>query len=224
MPTYIPTTPTDITDDWLNDVLAEGGHLGSRRVVECSTAMIENQGLSSAMVRVNVEFDRPGSTLPTSLMVKMRPADDEVFDRYLNLGFYHREIGFYRDLTDPGLSVPLCYYAAEDSSGAFVLLLEDLGAQRAFEAEQDVEPALRQIAGLHAKWWGGEDLQQFDWLSVENRQSTMTARLEELRDHMALFASGPKRRVVPQRWPNSCRLGLQTITCFSISNRFHRSL
>jgi hypothetical protein len=111
--------------------------------------MLETQGLTSTLVRIEVVFDGEDSSFPRSLVAKLRPADDKVFERYLKLGLYNREIGFYHDITDPGLSVPACYYAAEDRTGSFVLLLEDLGVQRAFQSGKDAERALQQIVGLH---------------------------------------------------------------------------
>jgi hypothetical protein len=115
MTIQIPNTPKEISPDWLNRTLAEGGYLGSSRVERISTAMAADQGMTSVLVRVSMELDKAVSAFPKTLMVKLRPESDEVFDRCRTMGVYNREIGFYRDIPDPGLSVPACYYAAEDS-------------------------------------------------------------------------------------------------------------
>jgi hypothetical protein len=197
MTIQIPKTSDEISSDWLNLALAEGNHLGSSRVVQIETAMAATQGTTSTLLRVKIVLDSAVNGFPETIMVKLAPESSEVLARFTKLGMYSREIGFYRDIPDPGLSVPKCYYAAQDNSGHFVLLLEDLGIQRKFQGAQDFEAALQQIAGVHAKFWGGEELKGFDWCGEAGRRSLITARIEELRMRGKRLLSAQAKDLVP---------------------------
>lgn len=154
--------------------LAEGNHLGSSRVVRVETEMAPTQGTTSTLLRTKLVLDHPVAGFPETVIVKLAPKEPEVLDRFIKLGTYSREIGFYRDIPSPGLAVPACYFASEDESGGFVLLLEDLGVQRKFQGVPDFEAAFDQIVGVHAKFWGGEQLKGLDWCGEVGRRSLIT--------------------------------------------------
>jgi hypothetical protein len=85
--------------------------------------------------------------------------------------FYRREGSFYQQLAD---KVPVrtaaCYWNHLDpASGAFGLLLEDLGERLMISQIAGIPgvraaAALRTLAGLHGAWWGSPDLEALDWM------------------------------------------------------------
>lgn len=195
----IPNNMRDITTDWLNSVLRQGSLLGTDEITNISMVPTATQGMTSSLIRINLEFKHPDSRFPSSLIAKLRPTSEETFSQFRAMGHYHREVGFYRDIAHPGLSIPICYHAAEDSTGAFVLLLEDLGLQRELRPNEDVGNALQQIAGLHAKWWGGDELTQFDWCNVANKHALMNAWMPLLDARVEQFIAGNAAQMVPTR-------------------------
>jgi len=87
------------------------------------------------------------------------------------LGFYEREVGFYRDLApDSDVRVPHAYYHTfEPETAAFALVLEDFpqasaGDQLASCSLEHAQLAVRELARLHAKWWESPRLSQYPWL------------------------------------------------------------
>ena len=100
-----------------------------------------------------------------------------------------REPRFYQYLgADPGIPVPVCFYAqVDEQSGAGILLLEDMGACRVGTlggCPEDVELALRHLARFHARWWNSEQLGEMPWL-FRTVGSGAEPVLDELRHQLA---------------------------------------
>jgi hypothetical protein len=164
----IPKTPNDITPDWLNLALAAGGHLESSRVIGVSSEPLDYQGLNSLALRLHLTVDNPVATFPTTLVAKICRASEDDLSVIVGARYFRGEIGFYSEISDPGIPVPTCYFAAENSAGEFVLLLEDLGVQRPLESADDVTIALEHAAQMHGRWWGSPSLKSFDWTGEDN--------------------------------------------------------
>ena len=74
---------------------------------------------------------------------------------------YEREVDFYRHLARTvSIRTPACHHAAFDAStGGFLLLLENLAPAASADQLDDLSPsraivAVRELAGLHAPYWG----------------------------------------------------------------------
>ena len=194
----IPKTPADIHIDWLNQALAPLIKASATQLVRATAEVAATQGMTSTLVKLKLEWSVTSTQLPTRLVAKIRPRSDAVFARYLRLGFYAREVGFYRDIKDPGVGVPKCYLALQSESGDFVLLLEDLGTMNAkADSLTVVTTALRQVAGLHAKWWGGGDVKHLSWCNSDSVRRMRLARAELLEQHLAYFSSGVGASLLP---------------------------
>lgn len=103
-----------------------------------------------------------------------------------------------------GVAVPRPYFvAADDMTARVVLLLEDLSAARAGDAQQDcasddAELVVQAMARFHARWWKHPNLTSFTWLPQWD--SDHGARQERYRQQV-----GPFLERFGQRIPASIR-------------------
>jgi aminoglycoside/choline kinase family phosphotransferase len=161
---------TEITVDWLNQVLADvtNGAIISgfqREVIGTGT------GFVGELSRLTLAYDASATDAPRSIIAKLPATDDVVRNIAQLFGFYEREIHFYEEIAgEVELRTPQRYYSAMDiPSGRFVLLLEDLapgrcGDQLASCSLDEARLALAHLAQFHAAWWEKPRLQTFPWL------------------------------------------------------------
>ena len=108
-----------------------------------------------------------------SLLAKFSALYPEIRAAVHAMGFYEREIGFYREFAaDCPVRTPLCYFGeVEMDSGASLLLLEDLTWMRNLNSAgggvDEVELVIRELGRLHAAWWGDARLDQTPWLPMK---------------------------------------------------------
>lgn len=138
--------------------------------------LIEAKGLqeqvsTAGRARVRLHYAASEATLPEAVVVKM-VIDEPGVDSAL----YETEVQMYRDVL-PGLDIPKvsCLGAAYDGqTDRFVLLLEDLSAQKPFFPTSKDEPLtpervaglLSILAKLHARYWNSPELGGMQgWLS-----------------------------------------------------------
>ncbi len=201
----IPHTLADINTAWLTKVLAR--QTDSASVLRCDLQPLQRQGATAMVARVILVFDKP--TNFNTVIVKLAPEDRDVFDRYNKLGFYQREVGFYSDLPNPGIDVPTCYFAEQDTSGRFALVLEDLGNQYPPNSSADIGLALQRIAKLHAAWWDDRTLRELVWCNDAAKQAMQQARGQDLAADFLRFEPIanqflPKPMIgFAQRWVNN---------------------
>ena len=117
--------------------------------------------MMSSLLRLRLEYDCEDLGAPTTLVAKFE-CDDE-FRRSVaqRMHFYEREVFFYERLADSvSFRVPQCFHVSFDAGAAEpLLLLEDLGDSATDQTAgcpwDQVELVVDEIAGFHAKWWGG---------------------------------------------------------------------
>ncbi len=155
----IPTTPGQITVEWLSSALHDAGALADATVIERVTveAIGDLGGVNGETYRVRIAYAQGDG--PASLVAKF-PADRQgprrtaAFQRW-----YEREVSFYTTLAaGSGVRTPRCYAASIADGGDYVLLLEDLDAWRQGDQiagcdVEDARAAVEAIARLHARWW-----------------------------------------------------------------------
>jgi hypothetical protein len=166
----VPAQIADITVDWLNEVLQP-----SHGAIESFTAerFAQGVGILGELARLHLTY-APGHSGPATLVAKCQsPAPENQFLGQA-MGFYLREVNFYRHVADTvPVRVPIPYHVDAAPDGLpFVLLLEDIrgahcpdqiGGIDADEAGRIID----MVAALHAAFWGTAD--QFDWLpSMDN--------------------------------------------------------
>jgi aminoglycoside/choline kinase family phosphotransferase len=125
------------------------------------------RGISGSLVRLHL--DRVGDG-PTSVVAKLPPADPTHRAQLQEMGFFEREVCFYRDLAaETPVDVPRCHFAAYDAStGDALLVLEDLASLRNGDtagggAMADVTTTILALARLHARWWQDSSLAHLPW-------------------------------------------------------------
>ena len=165
MPAPMPTTPADITADWLTQTLRATKAINSASVTSVTLTRIgEEEGFSGGgLYLAHLTYDHADRHAPASLVVKLSPVDAAM--RAVTREANGREVGFYGKLANGiKLPVPFCYYADfDDETAASVLLLQDLGGHRSVPILQGCGPAdakrvVDSLAEIHATWWNSPAL------------------------------------------------------------------
>lgn len=162
-----------LTAGWFTAVMrdaAGGAEVIDVRLEPMTTAEV---GWFGRLLRAHLVYDVPDAG-PATVVVKRDPEDDFVRDVGFDLGFFGREVNFYRELASAvPLQVPTCHYAAIDpATRRYVLVLEDLEGGRFGDQQNgcDVEE-LRvltvELAALHA--WGAT-IPPPEWAAASARQ------------------------------------------------------
>lgn len=151
----IPETPEAIDPSWL-DVALSRRHPGVR---VADVELLESREATNCHARLHVQY-REAAGAPEWLFCKLLPTDPARRAAIAATGMGPREARFYARLA-PGLAmrVPACHAYGWDDSGAFVLLLEDLGCSgctisygAAGISPDAAAVALEDLAKLHARF------------------------------------------------------------------------
>jgi hypothetical protein len=169
----VPADSDGITLDWLAAALREAGAICDARVTSIQSGPVGHMGLTGQLRRLRISYDKAEPGAPSSLLAKFSAQNPENRAAVHSMGFYEREIGFYREFAaDCPVRTPRCYFGeVEMDSGASLLLLEDLTWMRnlnsAGGAVDEVELVIRELGKLHAAWWGDARLDQTPWLPMK---------------------------------------------------------
>ncbi|MBV9041831.1 MAG: phosphotransferase [Acidimicrobiia bacterium] len=167
--TAIPAAAADITADWLTEVL-------DRPVTDVKAENLgAGLGLLGEVTRLHLTYgDDDGDGPPTLIAKTQSPAPESAFVAQM-MGFYDREVNFYRSAaTKVDVRTPRCYHANIVAEGApFVILLEEITGARMIDqivgaSRQDAEIAVDMAVNLHARFWDNDALYALDWLPPIN--------------------------------------------------------
>lgn len=166
------TTAADLTPDFLTAALQT--RFPGAAVSRCrSEPLTGARGMTGAMLRVHLSGDRP--ELPATVILKIPPAHPGSQAQLNAMGFFEREVGFYRQLSDQTpLHTPTCYRAEFDpETGHAFLLLEDLAPARngdsvAAGTVEEVAAVLLALARMHSRWWQDVTLADHPWLGLRS--------------------------------------------------------
>jgi len=158
----VPTSPEEITSEWLSSALT-----GGDGPISISAVTIEpigvGIGVMSLLFRLTPTYVRGSG--PSSLVAKIAPPYEMVRMIAAGYRFYETEVAIYRNLsTELGMRPPALYYAAHNpDSDDFVILMEDLGRLRSDDQLEgcpieDARAVTYQLALHHAHWWQDERL------------------------------------------------------------------
>ncbi len=175
----LPSDIDGVTAEWLTAALRTSGAIGTDTSVASRSArrFAEGLGLLSELHRVDLTYDGPADGAPDRVIVKFAIDDPAQRGVAEVLGFYAKELEFYRTLgpTMP-FRVARAYAAARDDvSGDFILVMEDLSDLR--RAEQiigvswpDALRSARTMAKLHAAFHEHEALPEMaaTYVPLEN--------------------------------------------------------
>ena len=115
-----------------------------------------------------------GPNAPASVVGKFASPDEQSMASGVATGTYMREVQFYSQIHSTiSMRVP-CLYCVDANPDVtvaeFVILMEDMspaeqGDQIVGCDEPTAHLAVRELAGLHAPWWGSAALDDHPWLS-----------------------------------------------------------
>jgi hypothetical protein len=168
----VPADTDEITYEWLTAALRQAGALDQARVTSIQPAPIGQLGFTGQIRRLQISYDKPEPCASRSLVAKFS-ATPEARAAVHSLGFYEREIGFYRQLAaDCPVRTPRCYFGeVQMDSGASLLLLEDLSWMHNLDSAggsvDESELVIRELGKLHAAWWGDARLDHISWLRMK---------------------------------------------------------
>ena len=160
--------PAALTPEWLTRALRSAG-------LDVEVAALRSEPVGTGQMahneRIFLEYAGDSVGAPATLVGKF-PSPNEESRASGARGGYRTETLFYTELA-AGLScaTPRCLYGAiSPDHSTFTLLLEDLapkrqGDQIAGAADDEIEAAVRNLAGLHAPYWGAPALGALDWLN-----------------------------------------------------------
>ena len=118
---------SDVTPEWLTDVLARAGQLAEGASVRSFEAAPIGTGQMADTTRFTLTLDHAGAG-PSSVVGKFASADDQSRGTGLALRAYEIEVRFYREVAARvGARLPAVYLAeVEPETGWFTLLMEDI--------------------------------------------------------------------------------------------------
>ena len=212
-PFGIPERYEDVTAEWLTQALRAGGVLEEQTVIDFSVEPISAASSRlSSLARISVSYDEPSTDLPDTLFAKFvsrMPANRELAaDR----GLFQREIALYENLGNMmPLNMPRMYFGiADETSDLAVVLLEEIeGISKAGLSvvdewsltKSEARLALRELSGMHSRWWGDESLGGHSWLLPvdcdrrRNEYHTYEQAWKRLRDVMEPALSASEMRI-----------------------------
>ncbi len=164
----IPTQSTNITAAWLGEVL--GKHVTDVRAENLGAGI----GILGEVARLHVTY-ATGEQGPPTYVSKCQSLASENVGISVAMGFYDREVNFYRNASrQMPVRVPRCYHAdMHDSSVPFVLILEDIVGSRcpnqiAGISLDDAERIIDTVSSVHARFWESDQLHSYTWLPPMN--------------------------------------------------------
>ena len=176
----LPVHPDELTAPWLTEALRASGAVDRASVVDFDIEpMSVEKGITGYLVRLYPTYDRPDPAAPASLVAKFSGLDPQLREVIHSMGFYEREVRFYRELAvSTPIHTPTCYFAdIEVTEGRSLILMEDLAPGRngswvAGSSIQELHLAVTEIAKVHAAWWRSPILDEKTWLGMTGMMST----------------------------------------------------
>jgi aminoglycoside phosphotransferase (APT) family kinase protein len=170
--TAIPASAADITADWLNEVLDDGaGDVIDVKIENLGAGL----GLLGEVTRLHLSYRDANTSGPATLIAKTQSPSPESAFVAQAMGFYDREVNFYRSLADSiDVRTPRCYHADISAEGTpFVLLLEEIAGARMIDqivgaTRADAETVIDMAVALHTRFWDNDELYALEWLPPIN--------------------------------------------------------
>jgi aminoglycoside/choline kinase family phosphotransferase len=177
----LPSTPDDLSAEWLTGALRDAGVAPSCVVRSRETEPLgDGRGFTGQVARVRLQYEPGSSSAPSSLVAKLSPSEAQAGGAFESFAI---EIRFYQVLAArSSIRVPRMYAGRADrAQGRTVLLLEDLAGLTSGDDLRGASPgqtraALGELARFHAQWWGSPTLDQLGWVPTFERHADDLAR------------------------------------------------
>jgi thiamine kinase-like enzyme len=169
----IPVDVGDITPDWLTGCLRDSRVVTQARVVSIEARPMGFKGMTGQISQLLISYDQNEPGAPSSVVAKFSAPDPNERAIVHSMGFYEREVRFYKELAAKSpVRTPRCYFSAVDlGNGLSLLLLEDLSAMRNLTWDRlsvaEAELVVRDLAELHAAWWEHPQVKHSPWLQLK---------------------------------------------------------
>jgi thiamine kinase-like enzyme len=217
----------DATPAWLTAVLQGSGALSaSGRVTDVGIEQFaQGSGLLSELFRLTPTYEGAGADAPATLVLKLPTTDPNMRGVADALGFYARELRFYRELAAGApFGTATCHLALADPTGAtsdFVLVLEDLAGLTPLDQVVGCDwdqamLAIDRLADLHAQWWGDDRLPDLATTFLPAFNPVYVAVLPQVyapgwavAKEVAADLLSPELQAFGERWPELCGPMLQ---------------
>ncbi|MFP6747419.1 MAG: phosphotransferase [Alphaproteobacteria bacterium] len=163
---------SEINPKWLSRILSAQPDIGACQVIDLTKEDLnQGAGFVSQLVRVRMHYEDKPAAAPGSLIVKLAPKNPETREFGKLLGLFQREVAFYRNFAEDNPCDPPRPYHVDisDNAEAFTIVIEDLGPHDQELMLDGCTPAqahavLASLAGLHAKYWKGRNLEGHPWV------------------------------------------------------------
>lgn len=169
-----PQHPEEITADWITFALRRAGVISKNSVKNINKDIIGGgKGFLSSVVKVELQYDMPGESLPNSVVVKIEPENESYKQFGEQTHVFEREIKFYSTIAkNIDIRLPKVYFTV-DKPPAFCIVMEDLssyapGNQIIGMHHNKVIETVKLIARIQAKFWNNENLNALDWMPETN--------------------------------------------------------
>jgi hypothetical protein len=166
-----PTRLSELTPEFLTDVLRSSGHIGRNDVITGWEAapIGAGVGLLSDIAKLDLTYAAGKGPL-AAVVAKFASANEQNRAVAQGLQMYEREVRFYENLAaDVGECCPRSFYSyVEPGTGHMVLLMEDLSGYRPGDQTHgcslaEAELAIPAAARLHAATWHAENREDLAW-------------------------------------------------------------
>ncbi|MFN3217313.1 MAG: phosphotransferase [Acidimicrobiales bacterium] len=178
----IPTTPADVTAQWVTAVLTSTGTVDADTVIDSVTVtdIGEGTGIFGQIARLDLGYGAGSG--PERVVVKLACTEPANLEVAFALGIYRREVAFFEHIGPHSpMRTPVCHFAHMGDDGRFVIVMEDLsssydvGDQVVGITPDEADLVVEELAALHATWWMHPDLEAHDWLPVADAPQYLAA-------------------------------------------------
>jgi aminoglycoside phosphotransferase (APT) family kinase protein len=155
-----PARLSELTTEWLNEVLHGKAPFGSGRIVGFDAEPVSQRGGTSDVYILTLAYDRVACQGPRKILAKFSSENSTKRATAREHRLYQREVAFYSQYAAcAGVATPVCYAARYNPADeTCVLLLEYIETAHARESSEgspeDIALVVRHLATFHAKWWG----------------------------------------------------------------------
>lgn len=155
----VPATFDDVTAEWVDAALREGGVLDAQIASAIVVPMHASKGLIGDLATIHVTYSAGEG--PSAFVIKLPAANPDSRRIGDMLHAYAREVAFYRHVAPQAADTRLarCYYSgADEHVGRWAILLESIEADEFdfFDGATTAQAnaAVDALADFHHLWWG----------------------------------------------------------------------
>ncbi|MCL5058749.1 MAG: ecdysteroid 22-kinase family protein [Actinobacteria bacterium] len=199
--------PSQVTSEWLTDVLRYSGKLTDGMVVNFESSLVPGAGLMCRIIRIKLTYSKPDPNYPQSVILKFPGLNESSLEIGRKVKAFVLEVNFYKEIKPKvGMKTPDIYFVEIDPADdtKFVIFMEDMvppflpGDSLAGCTVEEAGVALRELARLHGPLWGDPQLKNYNWLRIrrdpnklQQEQSEYQSILPVVKQVLSPFLDSP---------------------------------